>query len=114
MMESAYQTFTTPVEILTYVDDDDYSYNFGDSEFWPNRNSPILASVVRGPRLVMSEYWNVLAKQANGDILVGVVTLNLGEHEYKFVVNGEWTVDPANPNFLVNALGTLNSVVQVS
>lgn len=70
MMESAYQTFTTPVEILTYVDDDDYSYNFGDSEFWPNRNSPILASVVRGPRLVMSEYWNVLAKQANGDILM--------------------------------------------
>jgi 5'-AMP-activated protein kinase regulatory beta subunit len=36
-----------------------------------------------------------------------------GTYEYKFVVNGEWTVDPANPNFVVNALGTLNSVIQV-
>jgi 1,4-alpha-glucan branching enzyme len=36
-----------------------------------------------------------------------------GTYEYKFVVNGEWTVDPANPNFVVNSLGTLNSVIQV-
>jgi hypothetical protein len=70
MMESVYQTSTTPIEILTYVDEDDYSYNFGDSEFWPNRNSPIAASVMTGPRLVMSDYWNQLARRASGDILM--------------------------------------------
>jgi len=44
---------------------------------------------------------------------VAVCMLAPGSYEYKFVVNGEWTVDPANPSFVVNALGTLNSVIEV-
>ena len=36
-----------------------------------------------------------------------------GAYEYKFCVDGEWMVDPNNPNFEANDLGTLNSVLQV-
>jgi 5'-AMP-activated protein kinase regulatory beta subunit len=62
--------------------------------------------------------WDPAAKPLVDTAGVGVFAatcmLTPGSYEYKFVVNGEWTVDPANPNFVVNALGTLNSVVQVS
>jgi len=37
-----------------------------------------------------------------------------GSYEYKFVVDGEWTVDEGNANFVVNALGSLNSTIEVS
>lgn len=43
----------------------------------------------------------------------GAVMLSKGTHEYKFVVNGEWCVDPRNPNFVVTDLGTMNSIVAV-
>ena len=36
-----------------------------------------------------------------------------GRHEYKFIVNGEWRLDPACPAWLPNDMGTLNSVVEV-
>jgi 1,4-alpha-glucan branching enzyme len=62
--------------------------------------------------------WDPTAKpmaDAAGDgVFVATCMLAPGSYEYKFVVNGEWAVDPANPNFVVNALGTLNSVVLVS
>jgi 1,4-alpha-glucan branching enzyme len=62
--------------------------------------------------------WSPLAKAmvdaAGAGVFTATCMLAPGSYEYKFVVNGEWTVDPANPNFVVNALGTLNSVVQVS
>jgi len=61
--------------------------------------------------------WDPAAKpmvDAQGDgHYVATCMLAPGSYEYKFVVNGEWTVDPANPSFVVNSLGTLNSVVEV-
>ena len=36
-----------------------------------------------------------------------------GRHEYKFVVNGEWRVDPNCPEWVPNSQGTLNSVIAV-
>lgn len=33
-----------------------------------------------------------------------------GAHEYKFVVNGIWTVDPKCTNWTPNAYGSMNSV----
>lgn len=39
--------------------------------------------------------------------------LTAGIYEYKFYVNNTWCVDPANPNFNQNDLGTLNSVLMV-
>ena len=37
--------------------------------------------------------------------------LEPGSYEYKFVVNGTWTLDPNNPNFIPNDQGTLNSII---
>jgi 5'-AMP-activated protein kinase regulatory beta subunit len=36
-----------------------------------------------------------------------------GQHEYKYVVDGVWSVDAENPNFSQNPMGTLNSVITV-
>ena len=36
-----------------------------------------------------------------------------GRHEYKFVVNGGWQVDPQCPDTVPNAHGSLNSVIEV-
>jgi len=43
------------------------------------------------------------------------ITLMLpkGEYEYKFVINGNWVVDPECRNWVRNTLGTLNSVFKV-
>ncbi|MGE5588118.1 MAG: alpha-amylase family glycosyl hydrolase [Clostridia bacterium] len=43
-----------------------------------------------------------------------VVPLGEGAHEYKFVVDGEWTRDPHNPCMTLNEHGTVNSVVEVA
>lgn len=36
-----------------------------------------------------------------------------GRHEYKFVVNGVWQMDPQNPNWTVNEHGSLNNILTV-
>ncbi|MBQ9502376.1 MAG: glycogen-binding domain-containing protein [Lentisphaeria bacterium] len=36
-----------------------------------------------------------------------------GEYQYKFVVDGNWCLDAANPNFTPNEFGTLNSILVV-
>lgn len=41
------------------------------------------------------------------------LALRPGRHEYKFVVDGEWHVDPDNEHRVYNALGTLNSVKEL-
>ena len=53
-------------------------------------------------------------KDRNGDgIYRGIVMLEPGEYEYKFVIDGEWCIDENNPCFASNDLGTLNSVIRV-
>ena len=42
-----------------------------------------------------------------------IVELFPGEYEYKFVLDGEWLLDEANPEFFPNDFGTLNSVLRV-
>ncbi len=39
--------------------------------------------------------------------------LSPGRHEYKFVVNGEWRVDPQCPETVPNGHGSRNSVINV-
>ena len=41
------------------------------------------------------------------------IFLEPGEYQYKFVVDGEWRLDAANPNFVPNDFGTLNSLLTV-
>ncbi len=51
----------------------------------------------------------------NGDgILERTVYLKPQRHEYKFVVNGEEIIDPANPVFVSNNIGGWNSVLDLS
>jgi len=41
------------------------------------------------------------------------LSLPRGRSEYKFVVDGSWETDPANPLICQNAFGTANSVLEV-
>lgn len=40
--------------------------------------------------------------------------LDKGRYEYKFVVNGIWTVDPNCADWVPNGHGSLNSVIEVA
>ena len=61
--------------------------------------------------------WNGEAKKlkdttGDGDYSI-TIFLPPGRHEYKFIINGEWQVDPDCPDWVVNKYGTLNSVINV-
>lgn len=53
-----------------------------------------------------------LTRRGNND-WKATVTLVPGRYEYKFVVDGQWKVDPRSEQFSPNAFGTLNSVIEV-
>ncbi|MCJ7543342.1 MAG: glycogen-binding domain-containing protein [Phycisphaerae bacterium] len=53
-----------------------------------------------------------MAKQKDGSF-AAVVKLKPGTYEYKFVVDGQWRVDPDNGAWALNSFGTLNSVATV-
>lgn len=42
-----------------------------------------------------------------------IMMLPPGKYEYKFLVDGEWRIDPDNPHQRPNCFGTLNNVLQV-
>ena len=54
-----------------------------------------------------------LVDRKGDGIYRGCLMLPPGEYEYKFVVDGDWRIDEANPCFASNDLGTLNSVLKV-
>ena len=61
--------------------------------------------------------WNPTATELTenndtGDYSVAVSLLP-GSYEYKFVINGTWSADPANPDWVKNSVGTLNSVRKI-
>jgi 1,4-alpha-glucan branching enzyme len=39
--------------------------------------------------------------------------LSKGRHEYKFIINGVWTLDTSCPEWTSNGMGSLNSVIEV-
>jgi 1,4-alpha-glucan branching enzyme len=61
--------------------------------------------------------WDPQAKEMTDKKHTGLfsaaVMLQPGTHEYKFVINGTWCVDPTNSDWTQNSLGTLNSVLVV-
>ena len=60
--------------------------------------------------------WKVERELAdrNGDgVYRARLMLEPGEYQYKFVVDDEWRLDPANPNFVPNDFGSLNSILVV-
>ncbi len=58
--------------------------------------------------------WNpvTMRRQKNGDY-VCIMPLADGTYEYKFIVDGEWEVDPDNNSWSANAFGTMNSIAMV-
>jgi 1,4-alpha-glucan branching enzyme len=54
-----------------------------------------------------------LSDQDGNGLYQCVVALEPGTYEYKFHINDNWCVDPGNPNFNRNVMGTLNSVIVV-
>jgi hypothetical protein len=52
-------------------------------------------------------------KSVGGGVFEAKVRLPPGEHQYKFVVAGNWVEDPAAEQQTPNGFGTRNSVVQV-
>jgi 1,4-alpha-glucan branching enzyme len=44
---------------------------------------------------------------------LAITRLQPGRHEYKFIVNGEWRVDPNCAESVPNDQGSLNSVIAV-
>jgi len=61
--------------------------------------------------------WNPTLKSLTDKTGTGfyscALMLTPGTYEYKFRINDTWSVDPANPQFSQNDLGTLNSVLVV-
>jgi len=53
-----------------------------------------------------------MRRQKSGDF-VAVVPVRPGAHEYKFIVDNEWRVDPDNQAYAANPLGTVNSLLTV-
>ena len=55
-----------------------------------------------------------MADKAGNGVFSATVTLAPGIYEYKFVINGVWTLDPdPDRDWTQNGLGTLNSVLRV-
>ena len=52
-----------------------------------------------------------MKKQKDGSFAL-TAAVAAGNHEYKFIVDGQWIVDPDNNKWALNPFGTLNSVVQ--
>ena len=55
---------------------------------------------------------STMRKQKDGSF-VSIVALSPGTYEYKFVVDGQWIVDPDNGARALSGAGTINSVAQV-
>lgn len=54
-----------------------------------------------------------LIDQDGNGVYEVAIALEPGVYEYKFHINDNWCVDPDNPNFRPNVMGTLNSVIIV-
>ncbi len=58
--------------------------------------------------------WKPVRMRRNKDgQFVAIVSAKPGPHEYKFLVDGDWSVDPENSDYSVNPYGTLNSVAHL-
>ena len=53
-----------------------------------------------------------MRRQKDGSFAV-TVKLGAGTHEYKFIVDNDWVVDPDNGAWALNPFGTVNSVAMI-
>ena len=53
-------------------------------------------------------------KKDDAGVWKKVKVLPGGQHEYKFIVDGEWTLDPLCGDTVPNEHGTLNSIIRLA
>ncbi len=53
-------------------------------------------------------------KKKNDGTWNASVKLSSGKYEYKYIVDGEWRLDPENKHQVTNPLGSINSLITVS
>lgn len=59
--------------------------------------------------------WKPLAMKRQKDGGFALTTaVPAGTHEYRFVVDGNWTTDPDNASYVLNPYGSANSVAQAA
>lgn len=56
----------------------------------------------------------ILMRRVKSGLWKTSVNLAPGRYEYKFIVDGQWWTDPANNTFTTNALGSQNSIKEVT
>ncbi|RLV99958.1 hypothetical protein DV515_00009511, partial [Chloebia gouldiae] len=56
--------------------------------------------------------WSKIPLTRSHNNFVAILDLPEGEHQYKFLVDGQWTHDPAEP-VVTSQLGTVNNIIQV-
>lgn len=54
-----------------------------------------------------------LKKTKSGGHWETSLSLKVGQYQYKFVVDGNWQIDPSHEHTVPNSFGTINSVIQV-
>jgi 1,4-alpha-glucan branching enzyme len=54
-----------------------------------------------------------LIDENNDGVYKASMLLHPGTYEYKFYIDEKWCIDPSNPNFSPNEMGTLNSVLVI-
>jgi hypothetical protein len=55
-----------------------------------------------------------MVQEKGNNIWKGTFPLDPGKYQYKFVVDGEWKLDPYNPEVVTSNMGANNSLVKVS
>ena len=56
---------------------------------------------------------NPLKANSNKGHFKAALSLPKGTYEYKFIVNGQWLIDPRNDKSVPNAAGSFNNVLRV-
>lgn len=57
---------------------------------------------------------DIMVQEKGNNLWKGIFPLDPGKYQYKFVVDGEWKIDPHNPEVVINDQGANNSLVIVS
>ncbi len=89
-----------------------------------NRKKKVFTFTLRAPEarevILVGDFngWDVnngiRMKRTDDGVWTAGVELTSGRYEYKFVVDGEWKLDPENNQTVANGLGSLNSVKQLT
>ncbi|HUS91123.1 MAG TPA: isoamylase early set domain-containing protein [Phycisphaerae bacterium] len=82
----------------------------GTIRFAVTPDSPVKQIAVAGS---FNGWQPVPMRKQKGGTYVASVPVAPGAHEYKFILDGLWALDPDNSSWALNPYGTMNSVLTV-